>query len=266
MALEDIMEEFFIEEISLPRSFENLDFEKQKDIIQQNSEIFQKRKHKYYKNMKEMGFPFSNKEIKNLLEMGEINLADAIDLGFYLGLNKYERYVYDIIENAEYEACLQKYLKGVQDLGVYLSKQEGHRLIIAGHVASARQYSLKKGLKEDVSNIAKTVLNRDYYLNNACAEMYEMLIETQKIVGKKASISDVYNEVLENSKRAMTIARRIDTKRILTGELNSLAVFETVSILRNNSLSKENKAKLKSSKKDTVRVVSELNHCIEYEL
>ncbi len=261
------MEEFFINEVICPSNWESLTSNVRDRILEQNKQVFEYRLNKMHAYLKKNKYKFRNDVVNKLLELGEINFADAIELEFYSTLSKDEKIAYYLQLCIERDVCLTDYLNGVRELNRYIARQNTHRILIGHYIDKARQNSLPKGLKGNLSEILNTVMNRDMYLNNAIIEMSSHDTEKSQFCAYTMQTpNNLHKNIDESAKRAVTLSKRLDYHQYLDGETCYLYLWETLSILRNNNLSKEQKKALKDMDKNYNKKRVDLYNCVNFEL
>lgn len=252
-------EEFEITDLIYNYEMDNLTTEQKAYILQHNAKIFAKRKAEFYKTMRKYGYPISNKTTRQLIELGEINLNQAIELEFYSSLSKSDRIMYREQCYGIYDMAMDEYISKSFCLNRYLLSMKRCSILSRSYLEQAQQYSLPAHLEyENIFEIAApTVLwNEKMRQSSMYYKAWENL-ENRYQQENGETIEETCEDLKKLSKLAITQVNNLRNFDIAEGLDDDLMLAETVMHLR-NALSKDARQMLRQNaqiKKKFVRSI-----------
>ena len=242
-------EEYEITDLIYNYQMENLTKEQKAYVLQHNAKIFKKRKAYFYRTMRKYGYPISNKTTHQLMELGEINLNQAVELEFYCSLSKADRCMYREQCYSIYDAAMDEYINKCFNLNRYLLSMKRCSILSRSYLEQAQQFNLPTHLefKDILLDIAGPTMlwNDKMRLSNTYFAAWKSLEEHyQQESGE--SIAETRENLKKLSKKAITQANNLRNFDLADGLDDDLMLVETLTHLR-SALSNDAKQMLRKN-------------------
>ena len=242
-------ENYEITDLIYNYQMEDLTKEQKAYILQHNAKVFAKRKADFYKTMRKYSYPISNKTTRQLLELGEINLNQAVELEFYCSLSKSDRFMYREHCYSIYDDALDKYTDKCFYLNAYLLSMKRCAIISRSYLEQAKQNSLPEHL--DYNNIFLDIAEPVILWNEKMRQSNMYFSAWKSLEGRYQqergeTIADTRKDLKKLSKLVIAQVNNLRNFNIVEGLDDDLILVETLAHLR-SALSSDAKQMLRQN-------------------
>ena len=242
-------EEYEITDLIYNYQIEGLTKERRAYILRHNAKIFAKRKSDFYKTMRKYGYPISNETTRQLMELGEINLNQAVELEFYCSLNNQDKMMYYQQCLNDYVDNIEKYLEKCYDLNRYLLKMKHCAFLSRSYLEQAQQYSLPEHLEygDILLDIASPVIlwNEKMRQSNVYFKTWKEIEESYRW-NNWETLKMAREDLKKLSKSIFTQVNNLRNFQIVDGLGDDFLIYDTLISVR-SALSNDAKQMLRKN-------------------